>query len=270
MADYGRNREAEMIENSEGRYVYCIAEAGERQSLASIGIDGNEVYTIPANELCAVVHSCPAEPYSSDDEELVRRWVVNHQAVVEAALSRFGTVLPMRFDTIIQDKDGIDADDNVRRWLVDEGDQLKKKLDHLREKEEYGVQIFWDPKTIAAMLSRTNPEIGKLEEEIKSKPKGLAYMYRQRLEKLLKEEVEKEAERCFRDFYHRIKGCVAEVKVEMTKRAEDKQMLMNLSCLVSKGGTKPLVDELEKIDDKDGFFVRFTGPWPPYSFVTVK
>ena len=259
-----------MKENCCGRYVYCIAEAGEILSLGTTGIDGSEVYTIPAEGLCAIVHNCPAEPYSSDDKELVRRWVINHQAVVEAALSRFSTVLPMRFDTIIQDKDGIDAEDNVRRWLIDEGDELKKKLDRLREKEEYGVQVFWEPKTIATMLSGTSPEIVKLEEEIRSKPKGLAYMYRQRLEKLLKEEVEKEAERCFRDFYHRIKGCVAEVKVERTKEVVDKQMLINLSCLVPRGRTGSLADELEKINSEDGFSVRFTGPWPPYSFATVE
>ena len=119
------------------------------------------------------------------------------------------------------------------------------------------------------MLSSTNPDIGKLEEEIKSKPKGLAYMYKQRLEKLLKEEVEKEAERRFKDFYHRIKECVIELKVERTKKQEDRQMLMNLSCLVLRGRTKQLATELGKIDSMDGFSIRFTGPWPPYSFVTV-
>jgi len=28
-----------------------------------------------------------------------------------------------------------------------------------------------------------------------------------------------------------------------------------------------LGDELEKINNLKGFSVRFTGPWPPYSFV---
>ena len=258
-----------MNKNDFGRYVYCLAEAGEKLSLGNIGIDGSEVYTIPAESLCAVVHDCPAEPYSSDDEEIIRRWVICHQEVVETALSRFGAVLPMRFDTIIQDTDGVRAEDNIRRWLIEEGDELHKKLDRLRGKQEYGVQIFWEPKTFASTLSSTNPDIGKLEEEIKSKPKGLAYMYKQRLEKLLKEEVEKEAERCFKDFYHRIKECVSELKVERTKKQEDRQMLMNLSCLVLKGRTKRLATELGKIDSMDGFSVRFTGPWPPYSFVTV-
>ena len=42
---------------------------------------------------------------------------------------------------------------------------------------------------------------------------------------------------------------------------------MNLSCLLTKDGSRELGDELEKIDAMEGFSVRYTGPWPPYSFV---
>jgi len=45
-----------------------------------------------------------------------------------------------------------------------------------------------------------------------------------------------------------------------------RQMIMNLSCLVDKDA-KAIGDELEKINNMEGFFVRFTGPWPTYSFV---
>ena len=89
-------------------------------------------------------------------------------------------------------------------------------------------------------------------------------------QKLLKQEVEKEAECRFKDYYHRLKEYVSDLKVERTKKEADKQMLMNISCLVPQGETKPLANELEKIDSTDGFSVRFTGPWPPYSFVTEK
>ena len=252
---------------SAGRYVYCIARVGEELDLGRIGLDGSEVYTIPAGSLCAVVHDCPTAPYSSGDEEVVRQWVVSHQTVVEAALRQFGTVLPMRFGTIIRDTDTVSAEDNVRQWLSDGRGELEGRLSHLRGKEEYGVQVFWDPAVIARLLSEASPEITELEEEIRSKPRGLAYMYRQRLEKLLKVAVEKDAEQRFRDFHHRIKASVGEARLERTKKKEgDKQMLMNLSCLVPRGGAGPLSEELEKIDGMAGISVRFTGPWPPYSF----
>jgi len=259
-----------MSQNNKARYVYCVAEVGEKISLGNIGLDDNEVYSIPYHDLCAMVHNCPAEPYSSDEEETVRQWAIGHQKVIETALKRFGTILPMAFDTIIQDTAEGSAEDNIQKWLAAEHDELKRKLDRVRDKEEYGIQISWEPKAIATAISRTDPDIQKLEAEISSKSKGLAYMYKQRLEKLLKQKVEKEAEHYFKDFYNRIKGCVNELKVERTKNQDDKQMLMNLSCLVPKGEVKLLAAELEKIDNMDGFSVRFTGPWPPYSFVTVK
>ena len=239
-------------------------------NFGDIGIDDNEVYTLPYDSLCAVVHSCSAEPYSSSDEDIVHRWVISHQRVVETALDRLGTVLPMSFDTIIQDTDEGSAEDNIQTWLAKEAEDLKKNLDRVRDNEEYGVQVFWEPNTIAGVISQTNPELRKLEEEIRSKSKGLAYMYKQRLEKLLKQEMGKEAENYFKDFYHRIEGCVSELKVEKKKTEVDKQMLINLSCLVARGKTEPLSAELENINEMDGFSVRFTGPWPPYSFVMVK
>ena len=251
-----------------GRYVYCVAQVGEKLSLGNIGLDGSEVYTLPARDLCAVVSNCPTSPYASDDEKAVHQWVISHQGVVEAALKEFGTVLPMRFDTIIRDTDGVSAIDNVRQWLSEDSDVFRQKLEYVRGKEEYGVQLFCDFRIIAGKISETSPEISKLEEDIRSKPKGMAYMYRQRLEKLLKQEVERVTEMRSREFHRRIKACVSEVKLERTKKKGDKQMMMNLSCLVPREGIRPLADELEEIDRMEGFSVRFTGPWPPYSFVT--
>ncbi|MBU2439368.1 GvpL/GvpF family gas vesicle protein, partial [bacterium] len=101
----------------------------------------------------------------------------------------------------------------------------------------------------------------------KTKSKGLAYMYKQKLENILKKEIEKETDRYFKDFYDRVKSCVDEIKVDRTKKEEEKPMLMNLSCLLAKEKSKTLGGELDKIDQMPEFSVRFTGPWPPYSFV---
>jgi hypothetical protein len=107
-----------------------------------------------------------------------------------------------------------------------------------------------------------------MEEEINTKPKGIAYMYKQKLESLLKAEMGKKADNCFRDFYERIKNRVDEVKVEKTKKGEEnRQMLMNFTCLLPQSKSEILGDELELINNMEGFSVRFTGPWPPYGFV---
>ncbi|MDI6814798.1 MAG: GvpL/GvpF family gas vesicle protein [Dehalococcoidales bacterium] len=253
----------------EARYLYCVADGAEKVSLGRIGIEGNEVYTIPYRDLSAVVHNCPAQPYKSEDEELVKGWIMAHQKVVDAAQQRFGTVLPLGFDTIIKGVEDIDPEENMRKWLNDDYENLKQKIEKLRGKDEYGVQIFWEPKVIADKITRTNEEIKKLDEEMKSKPKGTAYMYKQKLENAIKQEMETLAEGYFRDFYSRIKRHCDDVRLERTKKADgDKQMLMNLSCLLPKDGYEKVGEELEGIQGIEGVSVRFTGPWPPYSFVT--
>jgi len=251
---------------AEGRYVYCVAESNDRLDLGRVGIEGSQVYTIPYKDLCAVVHNCPAQPYESKDKKVVESWVIAHEETIETAWKRLGTVLPLGFDTIIK-TDEENPEEVVRAWLKEDYQSLKEKLNKIKGKVEYGVQVSWDTKIIARELIEKNFELKRLHEEIKSKPRGMAYMYRQKLEKLIRGRLEKEAERCFKEFYERIKGCTNEVKVEKLKKEDEpRQMLMNLSCLADKDD-KTLGDELEKINNRESFFVRFTGPWPPYSFV---
>jgi len=258
----------EAIVEEQGRYVYCVANAGEEISLGKIGIEEHEVYAIPYKDVCAVVHNCPAQPYHSDDQEMVKSWVMTHQKVVDAACERWGTVLPLSFDTIIRGEAEKSAEQNVKDWLKQEYEEFKRRIQKVRGRAEYGVQVFWEPEVIAQSLTWTSPEIRNLEEEIKTKPKGLAYMYRQKLGNLIKREMETKADECFKDFYSRIRKYTDDVRVEKTKKAEPGlQMIMNLSCLVYRDRYSELGEELDKINRMRSFAVRFTGPWPPYSFV---
>jgi len=260
--------EGETATKAGGRYLYCIADSGEKARLGPVGIDGQEVYTVPYKDVCAVVHDCPAEPYQSTDAEVVKGWVIVHQRVVDKAWEKWGTVLPLGFDTIIRGQGGSGPQQNVENWLAADYQTIKRKMEAVRGKAEYGVQVFWEPQVIARRIAETNAEIGRLEEEIKSKPRGLAYMYRQKLENALKREMEAKADECFRDFFSRIKKHVCDLRVEKTKKTDDdRQMIMNLSCLVDGDKSTHLGEELEAIDKMEGFSVRFTGPWPPYSFV---
>jgi len=253
---------------AEGIYLYCIVDSNKKISFGNIGLDNNEVYTIPYEDLCAVIHKCSTEPYKSEDKEKVKSWIIAHEKVIENVWERFGTIIPLGFDTIIIGGEEREPEENMKNWLKDDYENLKKKLSKLEGKAEFGIQIFWDIKIISERVIDSNKEIKKLSNEIKIKSKGLAYMYKQKLENLLKKEIEKEADRYFKDFYEQIKSCVDEIKVDKTKKGEEKKpMLLNLSCLLDKEKSKILGSELDKIDQMPEFSVRFTGPWPPYSFV---
>lgn len=249
-------------------YLYCVAEGNKKINFGNIGVEETEVYTIPCNDLLAVVHNCQSEPYKSDDNELVKKWIIAHQGVIDTAWKEFGTILPFGFDTIIKPEVDISPEENLKNWLKKDHQNLKEKLEKVRGKAEYGIQISWDPKIITNQITQSVSEIKKLNDEIKTKSAGLAFMYEEKLKKLIREEMEKKADEYFKYFYSRIKPKVDDIKIDKTKKAgEGKQMLANLSCFLNKDKVKELGEALDEIDGMDGIFVRFTGPWPPYSFV---
>lgn len=252
-----------------GRYVYGVAGSGKALRLGPIGIEGNEVYTIPYQDLCAIVHNCSAEPYQSNDDKKVKGWIKTHQRVLDMAQERLGTIIPLGFDTILEPKDDTASSDQViTDWLKEDYERLCTVMEKIRGKNEYVVQVSYDPKVIAERVAEQSEEIRKIKEEIATKSPGVAYIYKQKLEKALKAEMEKLADERFKDFYRRIRKHTDDVMVERIKKIDkDKVMLLNLSCLVAKDKVDSLGEELDRISNMDGFCVHFSGPWPPYSFV---
>ena len=125
-----------------------------------------------------------------------------------------------------------------------------------------------NPELIIKQISEQSEEIRKIKEEMATKSPGMAYMYKQKLERAVKAETEQLANVWFSDFYGRIKKHTDDIVVEKTKKLNNgKVMLLNLSCLVAKEKIDSLGKELEEINNMDGFSVHFSGPWPPYSFV---
>jgi hypothetical protein len=49
-----------------------------------------------------------------------------------------------------------------------------------------------------------------------------------------------------------------------------KKVMVVFSCLVAQENVDRLGQSLERINKKEGFAVRFTGPWAPFNFVDLK
>lgn len=250
----------------EGRYVYCVARADKGERLAATGIEGREVYTVAYEGLSAFVHDCAARPYQSANAEEVAAWALAHHRVVDAAWKRWGAVLPLTFNTIIKAERG-SSEESLVKWLATEYPALNERLESLAGKAEYGVQVLWDPLVFARKVTSANLEIRKLEEEVQSKPRGLAYMYRQKLEGLVRRATEaKAAEQC-QALYRTVLRHADDVRVEKAGQGENGfQTLAKLSCLVSSERFGDLKAELEKFPATEGLSIRLAGPLPPYSF----
>jgi len=252
----------------EGLYLYCVADTSEPTSLGRSGLGGAEVYTIPSHDLCAVVHRCPATLYQSGDPEVVKGWVLAHQKVVEVAWDRWGTILPSTFDTIFRGVDDAGPEQTIAEWLAAEYASLRGQLARVRGKAEYGVQVFWDAQLNGEYVAKRSHDLAASAAAIEAKSRGTAYLHRERLRASLRRDLDAQADRRSSDFQRIIREHVDDLRVERVKKGgAGRPMLLNLSCLASREQAGSLGQELERIGKETGVFVRFTGPWPPYSFV---
>jgi len=251
--------------NEQGTYLYCIINSGEETNFGHMGIEDNFVYIVPFNDIGAVIHHCEAKPYKTEDKEKAAEWILTHQYVIDLATKEFGTVIPLTFDTIFKG-----GDKTVKQWLLEEHSELKALFEKFEGKAEYAVQIFVE-NGFVEKGTEENGEIRRLKKEIQSKPEGTAYLLQKKFERKLEVERKALADEYGRNLYSQIRKLVDSLKIDSAERKmpqdwKGKQMILNLACLVRKDNIRNLGNMLGKVNKRDGFSVRFTGPWPPYSF----
>ncbi|AFV11284.1 gas vesicle synthesis protein GvpL/GvpF [Thermacetogenium phaeum DSM 12270] len=248
-----------------GRYVYCVAPVVDLEGKGLQGIDGNRVYQIAFRDIGALVHDCPDVPYQGGDEQ-VRAWLLAHHRVIEAVWDAAGTVLPMTFDMIIKGDAGCTAGDRVVRWLEDNYEAFKNRLEFFRRKAELRIRVIWERGPLLRIAACEDPEVKRLQVEMEGKPQGMAFFYKRKIEKRIREVVDGLADGIYRDCLNRLRPLVAACREEKPRRLEGKEMLLNLSVLAEEARIEDIGNLLGEIQEREGFEVIFTGPWPPYSF----
>lgn len=254
---------------TEAKYLYSIVNNGKKVELGRIGLEENEVYTIPVGEISAVVHSCQPEPYQTEDKTRAEEWILQHSYVIDAATKRFGTVLPFSFDVIIRGSDKV-----VEKWLSGNYESLNSELERVRGKSEYTIQIFYDRDCLENRFGSGDRQIEELKGKIARAGKGTAYLLQRNLELRSKELVSMEVSRLSPKFEDKIRALADEVKMDTRassppEKYRDKKRLASFSCLVEEDRVAALGEALDEINSMEGFAVRFTGPWAPFSFVNI-
>ncbi len=255
--------------DQEARYIYSIARTGTRVNLGEIGIEKTEVFTIPYKDVAAVVHSCQPLAYDTKDRALAEEWVLAHSYVIDQAMKKFGAVLPFSFDVILKGDDSA-----ILEWLGKNYSHLAQDLDKVKGKAEYTIQIYYDYDDLAARILKRDGKLRDLKNQIERESKGKAYLLQKKLVQLLKTQVYSEAARLADKSLSDIKTQVDELKTDGKRWTPDNYkdllLLASYSCLVRDDMAACLGETLDEINRMEGFRVRFTGPWPAFSFVNCR
>ena len=245
----------------EAVYVYCIIESGEPRTFGKIGIGGrsDEVFTVHYRDLAAVVSRAPLIVYDPTREN-----ALTHEHVQEVVMNEHGfTPVPMSFGTLFK------TDEDTVEFLKDTYDALRDVLVKMKDKLEFGLKVNWDRDQVLREIEEQNEEIRRLKAEIETNTQSSTYFARMQLGRLVEQALVDKSESIVREIYDRLRD--AAIASRSNKVIGDK-MIMNAAFLVARDQAEHFDAKVHDIGKRfEGTLsFRYTGPWPPYNFVTIR
>jgi hypothetical protein len=147
-------------------YIYCVVDAAAGAGdfgPIGIGQDHPNVSAVVHGGLAALVSAT-----SRVKHEVSRGNVLGHQRVMEAAMARGHTVLPVRFNTVAEDADGLPARQRLLdRVLIERKEELTDLLAVMAGRVELGVKGLWsDMQGIFAHIVDADERIAELRQRL--------------------------------------------------------------------------------------------------------
>ncbi len=259
-------------------YVYCIAESAAPAQLPADSLpaaieDDSKLEWISVNNLAALVSRVPRETYNEESlaEHLTdATWTairaMRHETVVEYVAKR-ASVVPLRFGTIYLERDGIE------KMLTEKSRELEEIIEHLRGREEWGVNVYCDRAVLMSSITSVSPVLREMVERAQQASPGQSYLMQKKIDALKVDEVRAAVNRIVDQIEQKLKEQSDDatrlriLKVETTEHGELKA---KFAFLVKRSGFEEFRDAAERLAQENqaaGVRLELTGPWPVYNFV---
>jgi len=246
---------------SSGVYVYSIIECADPRTFGKIGIGGrgDDVYTIHYRDLAAVVSQAALQVYDPTRENALTHERVNEVVMVDNGF----TPVPMSFGTLFK------TEKDIVEFLEDTYDALRDVLVKMKDKLEFGLRVNWAREEVLAEIERDDEGIRRLKEEISKSQQSSTYFARMQLGRMVEQALADKSDAYVRDIYEYLRE--AAIASRSNKPIGDR-MIMNAAFLVQRDKAttfdQRVTEIAQRYEGKLSF--RYTGPWPPYNFVTIR
>ena len=170
-------------------YVYCIAESSAAGNLPADSLpaaieDSSTLEWISVNTLAALVSRVPRSMYSEESlaEHLTdATWTairaMRHETVVEFVAKRTSAV-PLRFGTIYLERSSIET------MLSEKARELEEIIEHLRGREEWGVNVYCDRAVLLSSITSVSPVLREMVERAAQASPGQSYLMQKKIDTL--------------------------------------------------------------------------------------
>jgi hypothetical protein len=254
------------------RYIYCVVGGDSPRNFGRLGIgpDGPDVFVLTHKAVAAVISATPTEKF-----EISRVNVLAHQKVMEKVMEAGCTVLPVKFNTVAEERTGETAESRIVRCVLEpRQEELTAMLAEMSTRAEMGVKGLWpDMKSVFGDLARSSSQIDQLRKRL-IQPNGRtagAMALQMRLGEMVKRALEDRKaalEKALID-------CLSPMAVRWRKnKTFGDPMFANLGLLVEKSALPRMESALAAFEQGqaahgDSLRLRCVGPVPPSNFIEL-
>jgi hypothetical protein len=257
-------------------WVYAVAHRIDNDWLdGATGVDGNPVRAVEAAGLAAAVTAVSLDEFG---EEPLRRHLEDlswldatarmHHQVIEI-IAQHGPVVPMRLATVFH------GDGSVADMLTQRREGFAAALHQVTARMEWGVKVYAAPpgNAPAAPAAGSASESGRAVPDAAASP-GAAYLRRRR-KALSADNDARRAALASADTVHATLGRLAAAVQLRPPQApqlsgQAARMTLNAAYLVDEDRSEDFAAAVNSLaKEHSAVSIELTGPWPPYSFVTV-
>jgi hypothetical protein len=257
-----------MAEN--GKYIYGILNSNTDLKLTipkAFLSDGGEspaaVYTIPHQDLSALVRDANGAGSLPGSKETLVRLLIGHQTVIERIMAGGATVIPMKLGTYARDENEVDA-------ILHEGYPLMKEImKKIADKIEIDVVATWSHFDSTVKDAGEEKEIKEFKERLLSRPLGATVDDRMKIGLMIKKALDEKRAGVSRDILGRLQAVSEDARIH---ELMDDRMVMNAAFLIAKSKHQDFEKAVKELNAamQEKLKFRCVGPLPPYSFYTLE
>lgn len=238
---------------SERRYVYAIATPDIHLPTSVSGF-GGPLQLIRCGELAAVASVVDAAYSDGDAPEPTMENLMRHETVVEAVCAA-GLALPVRFGAVMADSDALMS------ALEKRYEPLRNALRRVGDKVEMGVTALWrNPETPADAG-------GSAKETSAERSAGVAYLRARQVAYRREESARARAQALAQELDVALRPLAIEWSRSL---CPSDRLALRDQYLIARDQVSAFdqaFDEVRKRHQEARFLL--SGPWPPYTFVTL-
>jgi hypothetical protein len=259
--------------------VYGIVSSEMPETTLPVGLDDTGVALERHDRIAALVSVLESDQYApaaletnSGDVEWLSPRAVAHDRVLTWASDRGGgAVVPLPMFSLFSGQQA------VRAMLRERASQLASTLARVSRGREYALRVYRVDAELLAAVASLSPRLKEMAKTAESASPGQRYLLERKLDGEKKVELRSLSQKIVEDIVSELRPQTLSVvrspipRVVEAETATRGTMVLNLAFLVAPEQLEALQRTLTSLVARHGahgFRFDFTGPWPPYHFVS--